>query len=364
MEYDGKPKFEPITGTDMQYAVNSATQVLWIDGRYYAVDDGVWFTSDSEDGPWTLADSIPPEKDQRDPAGFTGIQHDLCPRVRFHSGSRLRGLLPGLPLVFSLLRRSGLRNGLVLPALLGRGLLSAPSDLGLPRRLQLMERVELRYELEQWFLQPWHQLGRGPPRGLPSRGAVAATATIIAAPVRINTGDINIGNNINVGNRAEVARALDSRNINPDSLRSNLYSQGENRFRTVDREAAGEALRTSQFVSGRANDLYATRDGTVARQTNDQWEVRRNGSWQVPDSIERPATGDLATREISRPSTLPSVDRQTINHAANNRTANHYDFDRSSMNRARQSDSAAPAGSACTPGETCDGAKALAAPSQ
>ena len=45
--YDGEPKFEKIKGTDVSYAINTGAQVLLIDGRYYAVDSGVWFSSSS-----------------------------------------------------------------------------------------------------------------------------------------------------------------------------------------------------------------------------------------------------------------------------------------------------------------------------
>jgi hypothetical protein len=59
--YDGDPRFEPIKGTDMQYAVNTKTQVVKAKDKYYAADQAVWFVSDNPTGPWGVADSIPPE---------------------------------------------------------------------------------------------------------------------------------------------------------------------------------------------------------------------------------------------------------------------------------------------------------------
>ncbi len=61
--YDGSPKFQPIKGTEMQYAVNTKTQVIKFKNRYYAVDQAVWFVSDSPTGPWVVADEVPPEID-------------------------------------------------------------------------------------------------------------------------------------------------------------------------------------------------------------------------------------------------------------------------------------------------------------
>jgi len=57
--YDGEPKFEPITGTALDYAVNTATPVIQVEGKYYAVDNGVWFTSAKPKGPWTVSDTVP-----------------------------------------------------------------------------------------------------------------------------------------------------------------------------------------------------------------------------------------------------------------------------------------------------------------
>jgi len=61
--YDGRPKFEPIKGTEMQYAVNTKTQVIKLRNKYYAVDQAVWFVSDGPTGPWVVADEVPSEVD-------------------------------------------------------------------------------------------------------------------------------------------------------------------------------------------------------------------------------------------------------------------------------------------------------------
>ena len=61
VQYDGEPQFRNIDGTDVAYALNTTTQVLKINGRFYAVDQGVWFTSETPDGPWVLADEVPQE---------------------------------------------------------------------------------------------------------------------------------------------------------------------------------------------------------------------------------------------------------------------------------------------------------------
>jgi hypothetical protein len=59
--YYGSPDFEPILGTKVSYAVNSPQSVLWIGSRYYACAEGAWYVSRSAEGPWEVADEVPPE---------------------------------------------------------------------------------------------------------------------------------------------------------------------------------------------------------------------------------------------------------------------------------------------------------------
>ena len=58
--YAGPPRFQPILGTQVAYAVNTASQVLKIGTTYYACEKGAWFVAASPQGPWVLADSTPP----------------------------------------------------------------------------------------------------------------------------------------------------------------------------------------------------------------------------------------------------------------------------------------------------------------
>ncbi len=55
--YDGRPKFTDIDGTNLQYAVNTSSTVLRNggDGRFYVVDNGVWFVSDNATGPFVVS---------------------------------------------------------------------------------------------------------------------------------------------------------------------------------------------------------------------------------------------------------------------------------------------------------------------
>jgi len=61
LEYDGKPKFEKIPGTQLHWAANTSTPVIRAGNRFYAVDEAVWFVSNSAEGPWSVATEVPDE---------------------------------------------------------------------------------------------------------------------------------------------------------------------------------------------------------------------------------------------------------------------------------------------------------------
>ncbi|MGD8679546.1 MAG: hypothetical protein PVJ33_04210 [Lysobacterales bacterium] len=61
VDYDGDPDFQPVDGTDMQYAANTGATVLHSGRTYFLVDDGVWYISASPNGPWRVADYRPAE---------------------------------------------------------------------------------------------------------------------------------------------------------------------------------------------------------------------------------------------------------------------------------------------------------------
>ncbi len=59
VHYGGPPQFKPIEDTSLEYAINTGSEVIHAEGRYYAIEHGVWFVADSPIGPWLVADMIP-----------------------------------------------------------------------------------------------------------------------------------------------------------------------------------------------------------------------------------------------------------------------------------------------------------------
>lgn len=60
VEYDGAPKFKAIEGTSLQLAENSNITVMKDPaGKFFALDNGVWFIASDANGPWSVANERP-----------------------------------------------------------------------------------------------------------------------------------------------------------------------------------------------------------------------------------------------------------------------------------------------------------------
>ncbi|WP_082555628.1 MULTISPECIES: SH3 domain-containing protein [unclassified Ensifer] len=59
--YSGEPKFVPIEGTEMSYAVNTNELVIKVKDKYFVLKDGIWFVGDTATGPFVVAQAVPDE---------------------------------------------------------------------------------------------------------------------------------------------------------------------------------------------------------------------------------------------------------------------------------------------------------------
>jgi len=320
VEYDGQPKFEKIKGTDVSYAVNTGAQVLQIDGRYYAVDNGVWFTSAAATGPWVVADSVPEDKIAEIPpsAPVYNTTHvhiyESTPDIVYV------GYTPGYLWSFPYYGVPVYGTGWRYPPYYGRWYYPRPPTWGFNVGYNPWTGWNFGLSWSNGFFsfgiswgggygghyRPWGCCGGWYGGG--HRG-----------PVVINTGDINIGNSINVGNRVEINNRIGNNtqiNNRVQNNRQNLYNKPENRARNADKAAVTRDLKQARAASGRPNNVYADRSGQVAKRDGQDWQTRESGQWQK--AAERPATKPAtkpAARPATQPASRPSIDTRDLNRS-------------------------------------------------
>lgn len=344
VEYDGQPQFEQVTGTAVSYAVNTAAQVLQINGAYYAVDDGVWFTSSSATGPWAVADDIPDEEIQKIPPS-SPVYNTTYVRV-YESTPEIVyvGYTPGYMWSYPYYGVPIYGTGWYYPPYWRAGFYY-------PRTPTWGFHVGYNpwtgWNFGVSWGGPFFRVGIGWSSGwggYPGWGCCGGWyGGGYRGDININTGDINIGNNINIGNRTEIGNKIADRGgLDRDRAGNrDLYNRPENRSRKADPATARQQIQKARPVSNRQNNVFADRNGNVARTNGNSWESHRDGSWQSSRSQASTRQGAGNNRPATQPSTQQR-NRSSINYGDLNRS-NHARqrgssweaSNRSSYNRSR-----------------------------
>lgn len=303
--YDGDPKFQRIDGTSVEYAVNTGAQVLRIGGRYYACDNGVWFESGEASGPWAVADEVPSDEIAQIPPSepVYNVTHvhvyDSTPQVVYV------GYTPGYLWSFPYYGVPVYGTGWYYPPYWGpRYYYPRPVTYGFHVNYNPWTGWSMGFSWSVGFMQVGFSFGGGyggyyrPGWGPGWHGGYPPGG--YRRPVLINTGDINIGNRVNVGDRVGGERIA-----NRDA---NLYDQASNRGRLADRqvrERSQEKLRADRVAQGR-NDVLSDRDGNVFRQNrNGTWDSRDRGEWRsaAPErggGAQRPQANRQVPQQVQR----------------------------------------------------------------
>jgi hypothetical protein len=277
VQYDGKPKFEAIPDTKVAYAVNTATQVLQIDNRYYAVDSGVWFTSAAATGPWQVADQVPEDEiatiPPSSPVYNTTYVHiyESTPEVVYV------GYTPGYMWSYPYYGVPVYGTGWRYPPYPGPYYYPRPPTWGLNVGYNPWTGWNFGLSWSNGFFSVGVGFGGG--YGCCGNGWYGGGG--YRGPTFINTGDINIGNNVNVGNRVGSDNKFRKNSqLDRNSENRNLYNRPENKRRNADRATVNNDMKTARSSRDRKNNVFADKDGNVARREGDKWQTRDEGGWR------------------------------------------------------------------------------------
>lgn len=256
-QYDGEPKFQPISGTQLRYAENTATPVIEVSpSQYFAVVNGVWFTSGTPSGPWVVADAVPP-------AIYTIPPSSPLYYVTY---VRVYGATPDVVYVGY---TPGYYGTYVVPAgtvVYGTGYVYQP------------------WVGSVWIGPPYtYGFGAGFAWGAATGFALGYTAGAFCHPWwgpagwgwgwGWGGGSVNYNRTVNVNNVNVYNRWGGGTVVN-----------GGNRY-------AGHVGNTTYF-GNKGGDVYADRDGNVYRRQDGSWQKYGNGGW---NDVDRPSRANAAS---------------------------------------------------------------------
>lgn len=350
VSYEGNPKFEPVTGTSVSYAVNTATQVLEINNQYYAVDNGVWFVSSNATGPWAVADEIPKDEIAKIPASSPVYNTTYVNVYKSTPEVVYVGYTPGYLWSFPYYGVPVYGSGWYYRPYPGPWYYPHNPTWGFNVGYNPWTGWNFGVSWTNGFLSFGVRFGGGYPHYHHHRGWYGGG---YRGPVVINTGDINIGNNVNVGNRADLSNKIQRNDLkmNRDSMsRDNLYDRAENRDRKANPTAVKSDFKRATSNNQLKNNVYADRDGKVSRNVDNQWQTRDKGGWKNDADLNKPSTRELekpagrdyqkpASKDYQKPATRPTTtdrhrDLESARRARN--TASMHERSRPTQHRQPQ----------------------------
>jgi len=293
--YDGEPKFIDIPGTKVAYAENTASQVLRVEGVYYACDNAVWFRASGAKGPWVVADSIPSAEIKQIPPSSPVYNVTYADVYASTPDVVYVGYTPGYMGTYPYYGVPVYGTGWYYPPYMGGVYYPRPVTFGLHVTYNPWTGWGMGMTWSTGFFTVGVHYGGGygyhrgwyPPGGYHRGGCFNCNI------------NINTGNNINIGNTVGGGRGGATTRPATRQANNNLYDRPENRARTADRgtrEAAGRQLKADRTARG-PNNVFADKNGDVHRRTPSGWESREGNNWK-PD---RSGSSAGATRE-ARPS--------------------------------------------------------------
>ncbi len=279
VEYDGDPQFEPIEGTSMSYAANTAEQIIKVDDEYYACHEAVWYVANSAEGPWTVADEVPQQV------------YDIPPESPVHNVTYVYvyestpevvyvGYYPGYTGSYVYGGTIVYGTGWYYPGWYGRYYYPRPATWGFHVRWNPWYgwSFGLSYSTGPftfyigrggWYRGGWWGPGRyrgyrrGYHRGW-NRGARA-------------------------GYRAGYRAGSNA------AKRNNVYNRRDNVARNAPSDRARGDTR-GRVAEGRDNNVFSDRDGNVYRKNdNGNWDQRSGDGWQGNDAVNRDAARERAS---------------------------------------------------------------------
>jgi hypothetical protein len=309
VEYDGSPKFEPIDGTGMTYAVNTSAAVIFSGGRYYCCDQGVWYESSSATGPWTVCKKVPDEIYTIPPSNphynVTYVKvYESNPEVVYV------GYTPGYTSSYVSHGCVVYGTGWYYPPYWGpRYYYPYHSTWGFHVRWNPWYGWSFGISYSTgpftfsfgwggwggywgpgWY-RPYPRYGYGAAYRAGYRHGYAHGRYAANRPVHYGNTNVNINNNI--------------------------YARPGNTDRVAQTRDRARPQQQPAVARDRANNVYTDRSGNVYRRTdNGSWERREGGGWNktdVPSAGTRPSTGAQPSTRPStgtRPSTRPSTGTQ------------------------------------------------------
>ncbi|MEK6783625.1 MAG: hypothetical protein AABY93_18120 [Bacteroidota bacterium] len=296
VKYDGEPKFELIEGTTLSYAVNTSSSVILSDKTYYACENAVWFDSKTPTGPWTVSTEVPKDVQKIPPSSpvynvkYVYI-YDSTPEVVYV------GYTPGYVGCYAYGPTVVYGTGYYYNPWYGPYYYPRPVTYGMG--MQYNPYMGWSIGISFHIGGPYYGGFYGPPMYHPPYHGYHHNYYGGGNNVRINTGDINIGN----GNNNRGDNIYDNRNgVKPSTRPSNGQASNNRPSTQPANKGQNNNARPSATPSTGGprnttnNNVMADKNGNVYQRQGSEWKQNNGSDWQSSQQNNR----DLDQQQMNR----------------------------------------------------------------
>lgn len=329
VEFDGAPKFKNIEGTSLKVAENSNVTVMQDQsGKYYALDNGIWFTASNANGPWQVANDRPKDVENI-PASSSAYNtkyvyvYDSTPDVVYvgYTAGYMGGYVYGPTIVYGTGFYYSPWYGSVYyprPVTWGFGFGYNPWtgwSMGVGFNVGFMH-VGIGFGGGYgygggWFGPPMYR----PPYRAPYYGGGYYGNRQSGGNTFVNNGNINI--NTGNGNIYNNKTGVSTKNIDRTSIGNNNKINANNKIsnnKITDNRVGGD--------NNKANNVFSDKDGNVFQKDSktNNWNQRDNKTNEWKPSSDNNRTRDL-DRDFNARDRSNSRDQNFNNFQNNQRFA-------------------------------------------
>jgi len=319
VKYDGEPKFEPVEGTGMKYAVNTDKAVFMANSKYYLCEKAVWYVAPGPKGPWEVSTVVPQDITSLPPSNpnynvkYVYI-YDTSPTVVYI------GYTPGYTYSYTYNGVVVYGTGYYYTSWYGAYYYPRPVTYGYSVHYNPYTGWGFSYGMSVGWMTPY-------PYRPPYYHGYWGPAGYHAGYRHGYYHGYNHGyaHGAQAGYRAGY-RAGQASGSHQNMYKNNPNARVSQRPANVSNQPANRA---STKPANMNNNVYADKNGDVFQKTDKGWQQRENNSWQNVDKGNSPSTMDKGANK------QPSVDNNMSNRssASQQPSANNNMSNRSSMSQ-------------------------------
>ena len=326
VNYDGEPKFEPLSTTDLYYATNTDKSVIKYLDKYYCCDNATWFEAANPKGPWTIATEVPDkiyEMTPDSPVYNTKYVYvyDSTPEVVYV------GYYPGYTGCYAYGGTVIYGTGYYYPPYYGAYYYPRPVTYGFSAHYNPYTGWSFGFGMSfggpyGWMSfgyssYPYHggYWGAGGYHGGYSHGYYDGRRAGFYAGYRY--GQNNQISHYNDGNR-NVYKGGNKGNINTnDRQRNNVSTMDKQRNNVSTGDMQKNRVNTN-------NNVFADKQGNVYKKDNNQWQSREGNNWSNIDQSKNKSNYERNKQDLNR---------QQVSRDRGNQRTQTYNQQRSNTSR-------------------------------